>query len=222
VAAPPAPPARAYIAPFAALIALVAVGPYLPAAWSYTARTAAVLVALAVFSRAVVRLRPERTLASIGIGVLAFAVWIGPDLLFPGYRHSWLFQNFLTGAGGSGVAPDQRTDLLVIVSRIAGSVVAVPIAEELFWRGWLMRWLISPRVETVRMGAWSAQAFWIVALLFASEHGPYWDVGLVVGVLFNAWMVRTRSLADCILAHAVTNGCLAAWVVAAGQWQYWL
>jgi hypothetical protein len=34
--------------------------------------------------------------------------------------------------------------------------------------------------------------------------------------------VRTRNLWDCILAHAVTNGALAAYVVLAGQWQYWL
>jgi hypothetical protein len=35
-------------------------------------------------------------------------------------------------------------------------------------------------------------------------------------------MIRTRNLWDCILAHAVTNGILAAWVIGAGQWQYWL
>jgi membrane protease YdiL (CAAX protease family) len=59
-------------------------------------------------------------------------------------------------------------------------------------------------------------------VLFASEHGAFWDVGLAAGILYNWWMVRTRSLADCILAHAVTNGCLAAYVLAGGHWQYWL
>ena len=72
------------------------------------------------------------------------------------------------------------------------------------------------------LGAYSAGAFWIVALLFASEHGPYWDVGLITGLIYNWWMVRTRNLWDCILAHAVTNACLAAFVIYVNQWQYWL
>ena len=58
--------------------------------------------------------------------------------------------------------------------------------------------------------------------LFAAEHGPYWDVGLLTGFIYNWWMIRTKNLWDCIIAHAVTNGALAAWVVLAGQWQYWL
>jgi membrane protease YdiL (CAAX protease family) len=47
-------------------------------------------------------------------------------------------------------------------------------------------------------------------------------VGLITGVLLNWWMLRTKSLADCILAHAVTNACLAAYVLTRNQWQYWL
>ena len=47
-----------------------------------------------------------------------------------------------------------------------------------------------------------------------TRFGSYWDVGLITGVLYNWWMVRTRSLADCIVAHAVTNACLAIYVVA--------
>ena len=42
------------------------------------------------------------------------------------------------------------------------------------------------------------------------------------GVIYNWWLVRTKSLGDCVLAHAVTNLALGIYVVAAGQWQYWL
>jgi hypothetical protein len=71
------------------------------------------------------------------------------------------------------------------------------------------------------LGAWSARAFWVVAVLFAAEHGALWDVGLAAGVLYNGWMVRTKSLCDLILAHGVTNLCLSAYVIFAGKWQYW-
>jgi hypothetical protein len=35
-------------------------------------------------------------------------------------------------------------------------------------------------------------------------------------------MIRTKSLADCILTHAVTNGVLSVYVLMTGRWQYWL
>ena len=102
------------------------------------------------------------------------------------------------------------------------SVVAIPILEELFWRGFLMRWLVNRDFSSVPLGKWSLEAFLIVAVLFASEHGPYWDVGLLTGMVYNAWMIRTRNLWDCILAHSATNACLAAFVIGWNQWHYWL
>jgi hypothetical protein len=48
----------------------------------------------------------------------------------------------------------------------------VPVLEELFGRGWLMRWSINRDFLTVRIGTYQAAAFWLVAVLIASEHGP--------------------------------------------------
>ena len=90
----------------------------------------------------------------------------------------------------------------------------------MFWRGWLMRWLINPNFEKVPLGVYAPAAFWIVAGLFASEHGPFWDVGLITGVIYNWWMVRTKNIWDCIIAHAVTNGVLGAYVVFGSHWEY--
>ena len=95
-----------------------------------------------------------------------------------------------------------------LVLRCLSSFVLVPILEELFWRGWMMRWLIDTNFLKVPLGKYVPSAFWIVAVLFASEHGPYWEVGLAAGIVYNWWIVRTRNLADCILAHAVTNAVL--------------
>ena len=99
------------------------------------------------------------------------------------------------------------------------SVVTVPIIEELFWRGWMMRWIADHHFTRIPVGTYHAEAFWIVALLFASEHGSYWDVGLVTGVIYNWWVIRTKNLTDCVIAHAVTNGCLAIYVIGWGQWR---
>jgi CAAX prenyl protease-like protein len=126
------------------------------------------------------------------------------------------------GSPKSSLPPGTKINVTFIIFRVLASVVNVPVLEELFWRGWLMRWLIAKDFKTVPLGAYTAQSFWLVAVLFASEHGSYWDVGLAAGIIYNWWMIRTRSLADCMLAHAVTNACLAAYVLARDQWQYWL
>jgi CAAX prenyl protease-like protein len=142
--------------------------------------------------------------------------------LFPGYRQHWLFENSITGSAKSTLAGDAQMQPAVLILRTLRAVVIVPIVEELFWRGWLMRWLIAADFRSVPLGAYTAQAFWVVAVLFASEHGAYWDVGLIAGIAYNWWMLRTRSLGDLILTHAVTNACLSAYVIVARKWEYWL
>jgi CAAX prenyl protease-like protein len=110
----------------------------------------------------------------------------------------------------------------VLTLRMVRAVVIVPIIEELFWRAWMMRWIIEQDFRSVPMGTYTLQSFWIVAVLFASEHGPYWDVGLIAGVVYNWWLVRTKNLGDTILAHALTNFLLGAYVIGTGKWEYWL
>jgi len=213
----------AYLAPFAAYVGLMAVDHALglPPQVDFLLRfTVAALLILTV-SRPYFSLRPSRPLASIGIGIAVFLVWIGPDVLF-GYRHFWLFENSLFGKAEATIAPALRTNVPFLALRAASSFLLVPILEELFWRGWMMRWLIKPAFLEIKFGTYQASAFWIVAVLFASEHGPYWEVGLAAGILYNWWAIRTKCIADCILAHAVTNAILSGYVLFTGQWQYWL
>jgi hypothetical protein len=155
------------------------------------------------------------------VGVAVFVVWIGPDLLWPAYRSRWMFLSQVAGGEAFSIPAADRASPAYLLWRVLGSAGLVPIVEELFWRAWLMRYLISPDFSKVPLGAYAARAFWITAVLFASEHGPYWDVGLAAGIAYNWWMIRARNLADCVVAHAVTNACLAAYVILGDQWQYW-
>ncbi len=181
-----------------------------------------VLVARSADQHPGMHLRVRNWFGTPLIGLAVFAIWILPDQLFPGYRHFWLFENSLTGKLETSLSAEARGQAAVLWLRAIRAVAIVPVVEELFWRGWLMRWLIAERFETIPLGSWSAASFWIVALLFASEHGPYWDVGLAAGAIYNWWMLRTRSLGDLMLAHAITNACLSAYAVGAGKWEYWL
>jgi len=213
-----------WIAPFAAFLLLLAVLPPLDLAprWAEAARWLVVGGVLLAVSRPVLDLRVSHWAGSVGLGILVFVVWIGPDLLADGYRTSALFSNGIVGRPESSFGEAGRSDPVALALRFARAALLVPVVEELFWRGWLPRWIVDPEdIRRVPMGTFTSAAFWISAVLFASEHGSWWEVGLAAGVLYNWWMRRTRSLGDCILAHAVTNACLSAWVVAGGRWEYW-
>lgn len=212
-----------YVTAYAVLMAFVAARGWAPldSRFDLLLEAAFVTAALALFSRSVLNLRAKRVLGSIVLGTIVFALWIAPEVFFPNYRRHWLFDNSMLGGLGSPFPEALRGDGIALSLRCLRAAVLVPIVEELFWRAWLMRWLIDPRFERIPLGLWQSGAFWMTAALFACEHGAYWDVGLLAGVLYNFWMVRTKSLGDCVLAHAVTNACLCAYVILGGHWQYW-
>ena len=187
----------------------------------YPLRVVILAAVLLVFSRQVIELRCRHWLQTVILGIAVFVIWVGPDILIPHYREYWLFQNSMFGTFNNKAPAELLTSPIALWSRVIRAVVLVPIIEELFWRAWLMRWIISPKFQQVKLGDYTPTSFWITAVLFASEHGSYWDVGLIAGIAYNWWMIRTKSLGDCILAHAVTNGCLCWYVVATHHWEYW-
>jgi CAAX prenyl protease-like protein len=201
---------------------LVHFGLALPDLADQILRVTVMTAVLWLVARPVIDLRVRQLAPTLFIGIAVFVVWIAPDLLIKGYRHFWLFDNALVPKAATTLSISGVMSWPVLTLRMIRAVMIVPIVEELFWRAWLMRWIIDQNFQSVPLGKYTAASFWIVAALFASEHGPYWDVGLAAGIIYNWWMVRTRSLGDLILAHAVTNFSLSAYVIATGKWEYWL
>jgi uncharacterized protein len=219
-------PSVPYVGPFVAFLVLLALSRWvaLPPLAVQLGFVIAMLAVIAILTRGSVTWRDLRVTnwgGSLLLGVAVFVLWIGPDLLFPNYRHHWLFDNSLMGHVQAGLSAESHDQPAMLWLRAFRAVAIVPVIEELFWRAWLMRWLISVDFLTVPLGTYAPMAFWIVAILFASEHGSYWDVGLATGVIYNWWMLRTKSLGDLVLVHAVTNACLSLYVVLAGKWEYW-
>ena len=218
-------PSVPYVAPFAVFVGFLMLEKFLPGGtgFLYPIRVIAVLAVLIFCSRSVIDFRVKSAVGSTLLGVAVFVIWVAPDVLWPHYRGFWLFTNSVMGAVSSSAPEALRSSISFILFRSFGCIVLVPILEELFWRGWLTRWLINGNdFRRVPLGAYTASSFWIGSVMFASEHGPFWDVGLIAGIAYNWWMCRNKSLADCILTHAVTNGCLSVYVLVTGEWQYWM
>ena len=213
----------AWVGPFAVFMAWLAVDKYLPIAnpGKEVLRDLVLIAAIVGFSWRVLPRSAPHWMASIGLGIAVCALWIAPDSFMPGWRNSWLFQNAITGKITTSIAPAELTPLMLCL-RSARAALIVPILEELFWRGWLPRWLQDTRFSSIPLGQYTPLAFWATAVLFAAEHGPFWEVGLLCGIIYNWWMRRTRSLGDLMLVHAVTNLALSLYVVRSERWMFWM
>ena len=178
--------------------------------------------ALLAVSRPVIDLRIRYPLGTLAVGVGVFALWVAPDLLSPGWRFHGIFQNGLTGRLTVSMPESARTDLVVLALRLARAALLVPILEELFWRGWLPRFLDAKDFRSLPLGHFSRTSFAATAVLFAVEHGPFWEVGLLAGIAYNLWMQHTRSLGDLIAAHGLTNLLLGIFVLRTERWEFWM
>ncbi|KAF0182311.1 MAG: abortive infection protein [Nitrospirae bacterium] len=154
-------------------------------------------------------------------GNLAFSVLIGAVVFLLWIQMTWPFAVFgtLTGYDPSGIQ-DDAARMAIIASRLFGAAIIVPIMEEIFWRSFVIRYIINPDFLRIPVGAFSWASFALVSVLFGLEHN-LWLAGIMAGVAFNIVLYRTRSIAHCIIAHAVTNGMLGAYVLATNSWRFW-
>jgi hypothetical protein len=104
--------------------------------------------------------------------------------------------------------------------RALGLVIVVPIVEELFLRGFLMRYVINEEFWTVPFGKLTLASA-AACLFYAVATHPAEALAAVcwfAGV--SGLAAATRRPIDAILAHAATNCALGAYVLATGNW--WL
>ena len=208
------PAAAAYVAPllaalFAALVTSI---------WSddaldrwYVARILAAAGALWLVRREL----PAPSIAPSWLPVVAAAItcaaWIAlvPVDAAAGAR----LASALQGLGGA-----ERWAWIAV--RVVGSCLVIPVVEELAFRGFLLRWLVSPEFERVPPRAWTWSAVLVSSLAFGVLHG-HWILGTFAGIVFAVVALARGRLSDAILAHALTNAGITFTVLAFGRWDLW-
>ena len=221
------PGAVVYVLPFVLYLALSqAVASYpdhYP--WLY----AAVVVAVGAGTLALLRgrqaLRPHRDVwAGVLVGLVGIALWI-PLSLANWEQHlaqhlpSWVRPARPGYDPFANIAPPAGQWAFIAV-RLIGLAVLVPVVEELFWRGFLNRWLIDPDWERVPVGKFTPLSFAVVTLGFTLAH-PEWLAAAVYAVLLNGLLYWKRDLWNCVVAHGVSNLVLGVYVLATGKWALW-
>jgi hypothetical protein len=204
-----------------------------PEQWVYPLQTLLCGLLLLFFRRHYM-LMPWRGLGlALLLGVLGILAWIAPAWCFqklgaPADVPSWWSWLGLVerreGFDPTVLDAWPAWQNAAIIARFLRLVVIVPLVEELFWRGFLMRWLNADGGpwQSVPFGTHTWRAFGIVTLLVVLAHDTADYLGaLVWGSLIYALAVRTRSLGACVLMHAVANLLLGIYALQTRQWGFW-
>ena len=151
------------------------------------------------------------SLVSVAAGVLVFLFWV---VLVSGN----IEKNEIMATELERVP--EFAALFWIVFRILGSVVTVPIAEELAFRGYLIGRLAGGNFDADKRLHFSWVAWILSSVLFGLLHSA-WLAGMAAGLVYGLVRYHRNKLADAIVAHAVTNLLLSGYVLSTGSWSMW-
>jgi exosortase E/protease (VPEID-CTERM system) len=179
--------------------------------WLYPLRVITTGVALWSF-RKVYRPSPWTwSWQALALGLAVFGVWM---LLEPAAHPG-------PSALSEGLA--QLPGSLAIIwlgFRVLGSVITVPFAEELAFRGYVIHKLVAQDFETVPPGQFTWFAGLLSSILFGLLHGR-WLAGTLAGIGYALALRQRGQLADAIMAHMTTNALIAAYVLFQQAWGLW-
>jgi exosortase E/protease (VPEID-CTERM system) len=206
-------PTAVYLVPFLAILAAGSVARAASGRFEYVypLRLLAGALALAWYYTPLRLLNWRCSWRAPAVGALIFVVWITAA--------RWLVPVAAMPAALLALPAGWRG--LWIACRVAAAVLTVPIAEELAYRGYLMRRLVSPDFEAVAFGAVPLLALLVSAAAFGLAHGAFWLPGIAAGLAYGGLLRSRASIGEAVVAHATTNALLALWVLGLGQWQYW-
>jgi exosortase E/protease (VPEID-CTERM system) len=182
--------------------------------WLYPLRFVVAAAVLWHYRSEYTRLSRNFGWASLWLGGTAFLIWLALDLALGKQTN-----NAEIGLALASASPSARVSWIAI--RILAAVVTVPIAEELAFRGFLMRRMVSPAFLSVKRQSVTLLPILISSVAFGLLHGDRWLAGTIVGLLYALAFLRHGKMGDAVAAHATTNAMLAGYVILWGKWGMW-
>lgn len=165
------------------------------------------------------------------VGIIGGPLWIGLCLL--DWEHLYLLplldkmgMGGLIGAGARAafnpleqMADQPLAAWTFLAIRFFGLAAVVPVIEEFFLRGFVMRFFMDRQWWTIPFGKADRMAVILGTAVPMMMH-PGELLATIVWFSMVTWlMLRTRNIWDCVVAHALTNLILGIYVVSTGTWR---
>ncbi|MDX1475737.1 MAG: CAAX prenyl protease-related protein, partial [Reinekea sp.] len=121
--------------------------------WLYPVKTVSVAIALWWYRDRYDELKPTTSWLAILVGIIAIVIWIGIDPYYPGQKE------ITTGNPPTPFDPKSLGEgaqwWVFMIFRVVGHVAVVPVMEELFWRSFLIRWIVNKNFKQVPHGTFT-------------------------------------------------------------------
>jgi exosortase E/protease (VPEID-CTERM system) len=208
-------PTAAYLLPFltvlgGGMIVLAVSGSGSSGPWYGLAPLAGAIV-LWCYRRSLAALDWRFSGRGVAVGVGVFLLWM-------------LAAHWLLPAGAAHWTPGtlaQPWSTIWVLARVLGSVIVIPIVEELAYRGYLLRRLVAPEFTAVRFEAVGLSPLLVSAAIFGAMHGAMWAPAVAAGLAYGLLLTRTGRMGEAVCAHLTTNALIAAAVLVGNHWELW-
>ena len=218
-----------HVAPFLVWVVVMSL-PVTDLAIRYAIQAGAAVIVLAwvrpwrYYTAVSLRFQPWAVL----VGAVVCAIWVLPESpwmrSYPGiqelyYRLAVRGGDAVSPGGVNPYAPGQCGWWLTAV-RLTGSAFVISLAEEYFWRGFLMRWMQGRPFTAINPGHVGWGVILVCSIVFGLEHSR-WAAGIAAGLAYGLLYSRTRDLGAAITAHVTTNLLLGLYVLFTGAYAFW-
>jgi len=201
----------AYLLPLLAILAVALVTGLFTHGFdaAYPLRVLAAAALLYAYRRAYPRLDLTGGWLAVAVGLAVAALWIA---VFPRTDP----EAGATLRAGVDALPTPLAAAWVAF-RLLGAVVTVPLAEELAFRGYLMRRLVARDFTELPFGAATFLALVASSLAFGLLHSQ-WLLGTAAGMAYGWLAIRRGRLSDAVMGHATTNAAIAGYALLTADW----
>jgi hypothetical protein len=172
------------------------------------------------------------SLLGVLFGAAGIGFWLLPTIVYDrlgltGETQGWLrwfgVQQRIDGFDPH-VFSDPAAYWTSLVLRFVRAAIVVALIEEIFWRGFLMRFMAdrdgSYWLQPFGRHTWSG--FAVCTLAFTIAHAPVDYAGaLIYGSLTYLLCIWSKNLGACVIMHATANFLMGCFIMAYGKYGLW-
>lgn len=171
-------------------------------------------------------------LTGVLFGVVGIGFWLLPTTLYDHWGLTGKPTGILKYLGfedrregfDPGVFENPAAWWTSVTLRFLRAAVIVALVEEIFWRGFLMRFVLDWEGDYWRQpfGRASVKSYLIVTAMFMIAHATTDYAGaFVYGSLTYLLCVWSKSLGACVVMHATANLLMGLYIMAYGKYGLW-
>jgi CAAX prenyl protease-like protein len=168
----------------------------------------------------------------VAFGAVGIGFWLMPTVLYDAWGMTGKAEGVLAYLGFAernegfdpGLFENPAAYWGSLIFRFIRAAVVVALVEEIFWRGFMMRFVCDWEGDYWKQpfGRASWISYGVVTGLFMLAHAPEDYAGaLIYGSLTYLLCIWSKNLGACVIMHAVANLLMGIYIMRSGNYGLW-